>query len=89
MKSAAFWPTRPSGRIFPNTHRPWRVLVAPQPGNLREITAKHPHPDGWIEVDLRFEGGKVYGKVVTPVPGTFAWGGRKIDLSVGGNVIDL
>jgi hypothetical protein len=70
---------------------PWfrRVLVAPQPGGLKEIKSRHPHPDGWIEVDLRFDGGRVYGKVVTPVPGTFAWGGRKIALSAGGNVIDL
>ena len=55
---------------------PWfeKVVIEPQPGALKSLKAKHPHPKGWIEVDLEFDGDKVHGTVVTPVPGTFRYG---------------
>ena len=70
---------------------PWfkRVRIAPQPGNLREITAKHPHPDGWIEVDLKFNRGKVTGKVKSPVSGTFIWRGKQVPVLAGETSIDM
>jgi len=64
-----------------------KVLVAPQPGNLRSLAAKHPHPQGFVEVDLAFEGGKVSGTVKTPVPGTFVYGGRTVELVAGTNTL--
>ena len=63
------------------------VLVAPCPGRLTAFTAKHPHPDGFIEVDLKFDGGKASGTVKTPVPGTFVFGGRSVPLAAGENAI--
>lgn len=65
-----------------------KVRVAPCPGELKEIHATHPHPDGWIKVDLTFDGDKATGTVETPVPGTFVYGGRTITLSVGKNEIN-
>jgi len=65
-----------------------RVRVAPQPGALKSLKARHPHPQGWIDVDLAFDGAHVRGKVTTPVPGAFAYAGREIPLSVGANEID-
>jgi len=62
-----------------------RVRIAPCPGGLKRITASHPHPDGWIKVDLVFEGGKAAGTVETPVPGVFAFGGEERILEKGKN----
>ena len=64
-----------------------KVLVAPCPGGLTELTAKHPHPEGFIEVDLKFKDGKASGTVNTPVPGTFLFGEKSVELSVGENRI--
>lgn len=64
-----------------------KVRVAPCPGNLTELRAKHPHPQGFIEVDLKFDSGKASGTVKTPVPGTFVFGGQSIPLVVGENAI--
>ncbi len=64
-----------------------KVRVAPQPGNLKEITASHPHPNGWIKVNLTFDGKTATGTVETPVEGTFEFGGKTIPLKVGLNKI--
>ena len=64
------------------------MRVAPCPGSLKSLTAKHPHPQGFVEVDLKFADGKASGTVKTPVPGTFVFGGRTIPLVVGENRID-
>lgn len=63
------------------------VRIAPCPGGLKKIAARHPHPQGWIEVDLDFSGTTTKGVVKTPVPGTFTCPltGRTIDLKVGSN----
>jgi len=65
-----------------------KVRVAPQPGSMKSIRAKHPHPQGWIELALSFDGDKATGTVKTPVAGTFAYGGREIPLHAGDNVIE-
>ena len=64
-----------------------KVQVAPCPGTLTELRAKHPHPRGFVEVELKFDGGKASGTVKTPVPGTFLFGGKTVELSVGENKI--
>lgn len=64
-----------------------KVRVAPCPGGLKSLKATHPHPKGWIEVDLSFEGDKASGTVRTPVPGTFEFGGRTVELKTGVNEI--
>ena len=64
-----------------------KVRVAPCPGGLKSLKATHPHPKGWIEVDLKFDGDKATGTVVTPVPGTFEFGGKTIELKAGINAL--
>jgi len=66
---------------------PWfaKVAINPQPGSLKAIKATHPHPNGWIKVDLHFIDGKAVGTVDTPVPGTFTYGNQKLELKVGVN----
>ena len=65
-----------------------RVLVAPCPGGLGEISASYPHPEGQIEVKLSFAGGRASGSVTTPVPGEFAFGVQRLHLGKGSNKID-
>ena len=62
-----------------------KVRVAPCPGGLKELKAAHPHPRGWIEVDLKFDGDRASGTISTPVPGTFEFGGAKVELVRGEN----
>lgn len=64
-----------------------KVLVAPCPGSLSELQAKHPHPQGFVEVDLKFASGTASGTVKTPIPGTFVFGDQRISLVPGENVI--
>ncbi len=64
-----------------------KVLVAPCPGSLSELQAKHPHPQGFIVVDLKFASGIASGTVKTPIPGTFVFGDRRIPLVPGENAI--
>lgn len=66
-----------------------RVRIAPQPGSLTSFSVRHPHPDGWIEADLSFDGARVRGVVRTPVPGAFVFGGEEIALEAGETKIDL
>jgi hypothetical protein len=65
------------------------VRIAPQPGSLTSFSVRHPHPDGWIEADLSFDGARVRGVVRTPVPGAFVFGGEEIALEAGETKIDL
>ena len=64
-----------------------QVLVAPCPGTLKELTAKHPHPQGFVEVSLKFDNGKVSGTVKTPGPGMFRFGDQVVSLKAGENAI--
>ena len=65
-----------------------KVRVAPCPGPLAELKARHPHPQGFVEVDLRFADGRASGTVKTPVAGTFEFGGRTVPLVAGENAIE-
>ena len=64
-----------------------KVRIAPCPGGLKELKATHPHPKGWIEVDLKFDGEAVRGLVKTPVAGTFEFAGRTVELKSGDNAL--
>ena len=64
-----------------------KVRVAPCPGGLKSLKATHPHPKGWIEVDLKFDGDKATGMVITPVPGIFEFGGKTVELKAGINAL--
>ena len=65
-----------------------RVRIAPCPGGLPDLKARHPHPQGWVEVDLKFRDGRATGVVRTPVPGTFAYGSQEVALAAGETVIN-
>lgn len=64
------------------------VRVAPQPGDLQRLSARVPHPAGFIDVDLSFTPGPA-GTVTLPpgVTGTFEFSGRTLPLSPGSNPI--
>ena len=64
-----------------------RVRIAPAPGYLKSLAATHPHPQGLVKVDLKFDGGKAKGVVETPVPGEFVFGGKTVALKAGRNEI--
>ena len=68
-----------------------KVRVAPQPAGMRFIRAKTPHPKGFVETDLRFEGGAAKGTVTLPegVSGAFVWKGREQPLKSGANDVDM
>ena len=61
------------------------VKVAPQPGGLKRIKSKTPHPKGFVELDLSFEGDSVRGTVKLPegVPGEFVWRNMRTPLKSG------
>ncbi|MBR4654754.1 MAG: hypothetical protein IKO72_15470 [Kiritimatiellae bacterium] len=66
-----------------------RVRIAPQPGGLHSMKVRAPHPRGFIEENLHFEGDSVSGTVVLPdsVDGEFVWKGRTMPLHPGTNTI--
>jgi hypothetical protein len=64
-----------------------KVSVEPSPGHLSELKAKQPHPKGFVEVDLRFDGDKASGTVKTPVEGVFVYRGFRQVLKIGENFI--
>ena len=68
-----------------------RVRVAPCPGKLRFIRSRTPHPKGFVETDLAFDGGGVSGSVSLPmgVTGEFAWKEHVKELQSGINTIQL
>ena len=67
------------------------VRIAPQPGNLPKIVSHTPHPDGFIDLNLAFEGDGCHGSVELPVgiTGIFVWKGKEQPLAAGNNAIDL
>ncbi len=81
---SAFAGVKPDAPLFR------KVRVAPQPAGLKQIRAKTPHPKGFVETDLAFDGDKVSGSVKLPdgITGTFVWKGREIPLQSGLNVIE-
>lgn len=46
------------------------VEITPQPGPLEKITARLPHPKGFIRVQLDQSTGKLAARIDSPVPGT-------------------
>jgi len=66
-----------------------KVRVAPQPGALSFVKTRVPHPQGFIEVDLKFADGAATGTVTLPtgVDGEFAFGGQTMNLVPGENRI--
>lgn len=67
------------------------VRIAPQPGGLRHIQTKTPHPNGLIEQDLTFRDDQVNGTVILPqgLNGSFLWKGKTITLHPGKQAISL
>lgn len=67
------------------------VRIAPLPGKLPKLVCATPHPDGFIKLDLAFDGTRCHGRVELPpgITGVFVWQGRQLDLAAGSNSIDL
>ena len=68
-----------------------KVRIAPQPGSLKYVRAKTPHPKGFVETDLQFEGDSVKGTVSLPegVSGAFEWKGKSLALVPGRQAVAL
>lgn len=68
-----------------------RVLVAPQPGNLKFVKAVCPTPRGNVSIDLRFAEGAPSGSVTLPqgLSGDFVWKEAKFPLGSGVNAISI
>ena len=62
-----------------------RVEIAPKPGHLTHLSGEMVHPRGRIAADLRFENGRMTGRVSLPpgVSGTLRYGGQTTDLQPG------
>lgn len=68
------------------------IEIAPSLGELKEITASMPHPDGSIEVSLKRKGKTgIEGSISLPnqTVGTFVWQGKTLDLKPGTQHISL
>jgi alpha-L-rhamnosidase len=66
------------------------VKIAPHLGDLREVTAEFPHPQGLIQVRFARDGDRLKGSVTLPtgLQGKFVWQGRELVLHSGVNRID-
>jgi hypothetical protein len=58
------------------------VRIAPQPGGLNHLRCRTPHPDGFIDFEMRRDQGvwKVSLKLPDGLPGVFEFGGEIIDV---------
>lgn len=65
------------------------VDVRPQLGGLPSLSAKLPHPKGWIEAKVEAKGSQIQGEIVLPegLEGRFLSGGREVALVSGRNTI--
>ena len=63
------------------------VKIAPHLGDLRELTAEFPHPQGMIEVRLARDGAGLEGSITLPagLGGRFVWQGKEQELRSGVN----
>lgn len=68
-----------------------KVRIAPCPGRLGRIRSKTPHPRGFVEMDLEFNGTAVKGSVHLPVDviGLFVWRGKEHPLGEGLSEINI
>ncbi|MGD0897179.1 MAG: hypothetical protein ABR915_05040 [Thermoguttaceae bacterium] len=67
------------------------VRIVPLPGGLPKIVSSTPHPDGFIKLDLVFDGNRCRGSVELPpgITGVFVWQGKEQQLSGGTSAVDL
>lgn len=67
------------------------ILIAPNLGGLKVLTAKMPHPNGFVELQLKRNRNKISGVVSLPkgTKGTFLWNGKELLLKEGEQKINL
>jgi len=67
------------------------VRIAPRLGKQPRILSRTPHPDGFIALDLKFEGDRCRGSVGLPpdITGVFVWRAKEQTLAASANAIDL
>lgn len=67
------------------------VRIAPEPGPRPKIVSRLPHPNGFISLDLNFEGKHCRGRIELPpgITGVFVWQGKEKPLLGGANEIDV
>ena len=84
-----FWLQSGTAGVSPAAPFFRKVRVAPQPGAFSFVKTRVPHPQGFVEVDLRFADGTASGTVTLPegIDGEFVFGGRTIPLVAGENRI--
>lgn len=84
-----FWLQSGVAGVTPSSAFFRTVRIAPQPGTMKEIRTKVPHPDGFITVDLSFSNGIASGRIELPagITGEFVYGGRRLELAAGANAI--
>ena len=60
-----------------------KVEIAPSPGDLTSLKVRAPHPLGFVEGDLQFEGSRLTGTVALPegVEGEFVWRGKRTPIA--------
>jgi len=77
--------------VRPNSPGFRTVRIEPQPGKLPKIISRTPHPNGFIALDLAFEGDRCRGSVQLPpeIIGVFIWHTKEQKLNSGANAIDL
>jgi alpha-L-rhamnosidase len=63
------------------------IDISPCPGTLKNLSAKTPHPKGWITANLRFEDGKCRADITLPkdTSGRLNWNGTSTQLKSGEN----
>ena len=75
--------------IQPNAKNFKEILIEPNLGSLENVTAKMPHPNGFVEVKFKRKGDRIQGEITLPkgTSGTFKWNGKKEKLKEGKNKI--
>ena len=67
------------------------VRITPLPGKLPKLVVRTPHPDGFISLDLSFNGLKCSGSVELPtdITGVLVWDGKETPLKGGANLVNM
>ena len=67
------------------------IKIAPNPGALKNISGKMPHPKGEVGIELNFKKNAVSGEIIIPkgTNATFYWKGQELALKPGKNTIKL
>ncbi|WP_139957570.1 alpha-L-rhamnosidase-related protein [Flavicella sediminum] len=68
-----------------------KITIAPNLGELKNLRAKMPHPNGFVEVTLTRKNKAIKGEISLPKgsTGIFIWNGKKITLKEGNQKIKL